>query len=173
MATATVQSAGQTPLEEMAERASETIPGLYVAAGAVGLEDHRRMLAEHARRVRSDYNRLNKVAGGDVDQGGDDMGNITITGDINVADTKQINRVLDQLGKAGSNGQTQPAAVQPSAPPPPSAWSKAWPWVLAGAAGLAGAGIPTAISALRPDPTPVAPVVEMPKYDVEKWTPPK
>jgi hypothetical protein len=80
-----------------------------------------------------------------------------------------------QAATKTTNG-TPPASTLPASPPPtqpPSTWSKTWPWVLAGAAGLAGAGAPAAISALRPDPTPVVPAVEMPKYDVEKWTPPK
>ena len=72
-----------------------------------------------------------------------------------------------------------PPKEQPSQPPQPSQpspWSKVWPWLLAGAAGLAGAGIPAAIGALRQSPAPVAPVtdspdIEFPKYDVEKWTP--
>jgi hypothetical protein len=175
MATATARSQ-QTPLQEAAERIGETVPGIHVAAVAVGLEDHRRMLADHARRVRSDYNRLHKQAGGDVsDAAGDDMGgNITITGDINVADARQANRILEKLGSVNGNGQQPQQPTQPQQPQSPTTWSKVWPWALAGGALASGAGIPAAVSWLnQPDAPEVVAPVEMPKYDVEKWTPPK
>lgn len=170
MATATARQQQQTPLEEAGERIAEGMPGMYLAAKAVGLEDHRRMLADHARRVRSDYNRLNRAAGGRVADGdGDDMGNITITGDINVADARQASRILDRLGNENGNGKPAPTTA---ASPQPSALAKLAPWALAAGIGLGGAGLGTMLLNRPAEPPEVAPdATEIPRYDVEKWTP--
>lgn len=74
--------------------------------------------------------------------------------------------------------EAPPQHVPPQQQPQPelqqqSAWSKTWPWLLAAAAGMGGAGT---AAALIPKPEPPPPAVEsvvpeMPKYDVEKWTP--
>lgn len=130
------------------------------------------MLADHARRVRSDYNRLNRQAGGEMADGdgdGDDMGNITITGDINVADARQANRILDKLGN--QNGQQPPTPPQPQ-PPTTSMLQKLAPWILAAGAGLGGAGAGAWLMDKQTEPPAVVPSdPEMPKYDVEKWVP--
>jgi hypothetical protein len=75
----------QTPAQELAERSAESIPALQAAAAAVGLQDHQRMLRDHARRVRDSHRLGAKAAGLDdlpADAGGDDLGDIIISGDI-------------------------------------------------------------------------------------------
>ena len=73
----------QPPLEEMAERIAEAAP-VKLAGAAVGLESHRRILHDHARRVH-DSHRLDMLALGlkeeDLAKPEDEMGNITISGD--------------------------------------------------------------------------------------------
>jgi len=189
MSSATIQQQAQTPIEELQERLVEVVPGIHAAALAVGLEDHRRMLADHARRVREDYNRLAKAAGEPVaNQGDPEMGNITITGDINVADARQVGKVLGGLANGNGTGATQPTAPAPTSQPPvqqpttaqptttpapeeKSLWSKTWPWLLAAGVGLGGVGVTYAVT--RPTTTIVNPPVDVPKYNVEKWIPPK
>lgn len=71
-----------SPAMEMAERVAETLPGLKAAAAAVGLQDHQRMLRDHARRVKDSHRLMAEAAGLKVDESVDDMGDIIITGDI-------------------------------------------------------------------------------------------
>ena len=101
----------QSPAMESAERAAETIPGLSAAAAAVGLEDHRRMLRDHASRVADSY-ALGRKAFTDQqqDDGCDDMGDIVITGDIKITDPAQAAGVIDSLR---GNDSSSPVADRP------------------------------------------------------------
>lgn len=75
------------PLAEIAKRAAEGTQGLYTAALAVGVEDHRRMLKDHAERLKAGFTDARKASGfgGEKDaksEGeGDEMGDIIVTGD--------------------------------------------------------------------------------------------
>ncbi len=72
---------------EIAEKV-QAAAGLAVAARAVGLADHRRMLAAHATRVDQSHKAMAKAAGmGDLvpetlSESDDTMGDIVVTGDI-------------------------------------------------------------------------------------------
>lgn len=95
--------AEQSPAAQMAERASEVIPGLGAAAFAVGLENHRRTLHDHAQRLRTDYKIGLRALGVQDDlatsqPSEDDMGDIVICGDI----TNNI------------DGRTSPTATKPA-----------------------------------------------------------
>lgn len=129
-----------TPLEEASERAAETIPGLKAAAAAVGLEDHRRMLRDSARRVADSHRAQMSALGMSPEVEDDEMGNIVITGDINGANAKEI---IDAL--SGQRADT--SATQPPQTNPQEKGGIGKTLAVAGLAGLmagAGAGVPLA-----------------------------
>lgn len=81
-----------SPIQEWAKRAGEIYPGLQGAGLAVGLQDHQRMLRDHARRLLDGHKAQMKAAGfSDLAEadGGDDMGDILVTGDITVTNPQQ------------------------------------------------------------------------------------
>ena len=154
--------ADRPPMEEIAKRTAEAGAGLAAAAKAVALQDHQRMLRDHADRVKDGHRWMAKVSGADVtDREGDDMGDIIVTGDI------YGDQAVKALGRV--NGARQVSQPPPPAETKPSLASKAMPWLLAGAAGLGGAGL--ASSLIDREPVIEIPAVEMPQYDVEKWVP--
>lgn len=108
----------QTPAEEAAERVAEATPGLAAAAAAVGLQDHRRALDAHARRVNDDHRMGLSALGFDnlaETMSDDAMGDILITGDIHASDPSQVVNALK--GQGGQQQQPEPPP-QPQAPPP-------------------------------------------------------
>ncbi len=86
----------QEPIPEGLERLAEGMPGLHLGALAVGLQDHQRMLRDHAKRVRESHLFGMRAAGatpkelseGEAVAEGDDMGGIYICGDIIGSDAK-------------------------------------------------------------------------------------
>lgn len=106
-------------MEQNLERLAERLLPIKVAGAAVGLEDHRRMLAAHAQRVLDSHRAMAKAAGFELpaEQGADNLGDIIITGDI-----------------------IQPTPPPPSSPPPSSPPSRLLHVALL-AAGLAAGGI--------------------------------
>ena len=149
---------GISPLEEVAKRFGETVPGMLVAANAVGLEDHRRMLASHARRVDDSHRAMAKAAGmedliADPPESDSNMGGIVVTGDINITNPS----AAQQLAPAAPN--SAPAAQQSSGvnggvP----GWVKSG-LVATGMVGsaLGGALLPGLVGNQRPAPQPPAP----------------
>lgn len=106
----------KSPKRESAERAAETIPGLSAAAAAVGLQDHQRMLQQHAKRVADGYE-LGKAAftaGQPMQPDSEEMSDILITGDIKVGSDQDAASVINAI-----KGQTEVAAPMPSRPKPP------------------------------------------------------
>lgn len=126
--------------QEVAKRAGEAGGGLAAAAKAVGLRDHARMLDRHDQRLRRGeelgYRALG-VSGQQLDelsgagQGGDDVGDIVVTGD----QTYNITQPPQRPAPSGQPG-----------------WSSVLPWALAAAL---GGGM--ASQWMRPAPSP-APV---------------
>ena len=108
----------QSPQMETAERAAQTIPALSAAAAAVGLEDHRRMLQQHAHRVADTYALGRKALTNEPPTNNvDDMGDIVITGDIKITDPAQAAGVLDSLrGNDSAVLLPAPPVQQPSLP---------------------------------------------------------
>jgi hypothetical protein len=158
----TARLVDRPPLEEIAKRAAEAGAGLAAGAKAVGLANHREMLRDHAKRVRDDHEWAKQLRGQEPTvAGGDDMGDIIVTGDIY---GDQAVKALGRVNGAPTQPPTQPPAS------PQSSWaSKALPWILAGAAGLGGAGLASIL--IDRQPVVDIPAVEMPQYDVEKWVP--
>jgi hypothetical protein len=70
------------PLQTNLEDLQEKLTGIGIASQAVGLEDHRAMLAATRRRTREGYEAMAKAAGLEPIRGDDDMGDLIITGDI-------------------------------------------------------------------------------------------
>jgi hypothetical protein len=147
---------------EMAEKILDNIGKLKVADHARLMADNQATLdrsnrsdeahRDYSQRVREAQ--AKQVFGGNWEppipqKAGDDPMQIFIDSPITV-----------------SQPERQPPANQP--PPPaetkPSLAAKALPWLLAGAAGLGGAGLAGALIDREP-------AVEMPQYDVEKWVP--
>ena len=133
----------QTPTEEVSERLSQAGTGLAMAARAVGLEDHRRMLAGVNRRTEEGHRAMAQAAGMEAalsptDESGSAMGDIFVTGDIYGSDAKAPWR--GDSGQAAA--QPQPAAKLPG-------WMKT-AGVILGSLAAGGVGA-TAVSALWPD----------------------
>jgi len=171
----------QTPVEEITERVGEVLPGLAAAAKAVGLDNHRKALEDHRRRVYDSHKWMMGASGGESANmaGTEDMGDIIITGDIYGREVAE--RVF---GKQDSTEQapaepeattTEPEPATPTETTETQANTTNWMKNAALAAALlaGGASIPTAYMAWQSTQTPVAetPSIEMPKYDVEKWVP--
>jgi hypothetical protein len=129
------------PLEEIANRTATAGAGLAAAAKAVGLADHKRMLEDHARRVRDGHRVQMRSLGMEASEPEDDeMGDVFVCGDI-----------------------TQPT---PTSQPPIAATQKILPYVLAaalagGGLGVGGATIPI-LMALANQGKATTPVAEQP-----------
>lgn len=101
------------------------LSGLAAASYAVGMESHRQMLHDHAQRVRDSHRAQMEVAGftagGDPE---DEMGDIIVTGDINVTDPRSLDGLLrrDGIGKmnAGGGPSDEPAVSGSSEPSRPT-----------------------------------------------------
>lgn len=153
MAPATAIREDRSPVEEIANRAATSGAGLAAAAKAVGLADHKRMLEDHARRVR-DSHRVQMARLGlelPADEGDDMAGDIFVCGDI-----------TNQAPVASSPAATQPVTPQPATGSVTTAAKKIWPYVLAAALGSGGlgAGVMAAINSLTSDAPVVQPAVD-------------
>lgn len=158
-----------SPSEKIAERVADLAPGLAAVAKAVGLEDHRRMLRDHARRVMDSHRMQAKALGmGDVvsESSDDDMGDIIVTGDIHYSGAS-----APQLPWAKDQPQHQSTPEPPSQPPEePSLLSKiAKPAAIAAGAAAAGGIGAAAVKVLWPDapppvvqPAPERPTIQLP-----------
>lgn len=130
-----------SPQQEIAKRLAEAGGGLAAAGRAVGLQDHQRLLRDNARRVRESHKALAKAAGMESvledDAEGDDMGDILVTGDINVTgDSGDAKKLLEILkGKAVSQTNVPAASDAPSTA---SKLGKAALWAAAISAGPLG-----------------------------------
>lgn len=130
-------------LQTMPEKIGDTLRGLNAAAFAIGMEDHRRMLADAAQRTRDGHRAMMKAAMGESVQpesGDADMGDILVTGDI------VCNQV--PLQQAAYPAQTSPS----------STLSKAAKAAMLGTALLGGGGLGAAATAylMRPNVPPAA-----------------
>ena len=79
------------PLQTTIQNLKEKITGIGVAQQAVGLEHHRKDLAAYRRRTREGFEAMAQATGFDTPSsaaGRDDMGDLVITGDIQL-DNKQ------------------------------------------------------------------------------------
>lgn len=128
MVEATAIRQDRLPIPEIANRAATAGAGIAAAAKAVGLADHKRMLEDHAQRVR-DTHRMQMAALGHpiaaADAESEDMG-----GDVFVC------------GDITTTQQAPPPAA--AATPAAAAAVKIWPYVLAAALGSGGLGLGTA-----------------------------
>lgn len=91
----------KAPLETIANRVADILPGIKAAQAGVMLEDLRATQKAHRQRTQDGHKAMAKAAGVKIDKADaeDDMGDIVITGDITM---------------------TQPAPpVEPPQPPPP------------------------------------------------------
>lgn len=106
----------KSPKRESAERAAETIPGLSAAAAAVGLQDHQRMLHQHAQRLKDTYEMGKAAFTGEKQQqpSGDEIGDILITGDIKVGAEEDAAAVINAI-----RGELQPQNETPASLPAP------------------------------------------------------
>lgn len=82
------------PIQEVAERAAQSIPGLSAAAAAVGLQDHRASLHSHQSRVSDSHIAQMKALGIDKASEVEEMGDIVITGDIHAPNPDDVVRSL-------------------------------------------------------------------------------
>jgi hypothetical protein len=159
----------QTPLQQVAETVADTAPKLAIAAKAIALEDHRRMLREHAGRVADSHRAMAKAIGMEdavvLASEEDAMGHLIVTGDINVSDPAALQGAINALaGKQSPSPSPAPAqATDTSAAPAAPAASTATPFwqkalvsaaMVASGAG-AGAGIPWLLGAFD-EPAAVA-----------------
>ena len=181
----------QTPLQEAQERIAQGLPGLGLAAQAVGLEDHRRLLAGTAQRLRDSHAAQMRAAGhSPAEPGGDDVaGDIVICGDISVSDPTAAASMIDALrGKpaaAASGTDCQSvlapspvAALHPVVSAMQSTAAKLAPWLLGAAAiagGPAGYGLakwmtPAAAAVVAPVAQPATQPAQN-VYDIVPWRP--
>jgi len=128
------------PLQTTVENLTQKLTHLGAAATAVGLEDHRAMLAAHRKRTHDGHVAMSHAAGMQVSDEEDDVGDLTITGDIQLqqetrqpAATGVMKDIAKMLG-AGAIGagallgsqialdrkpevvENPPAVVQPALP---------------------------------------------------------
>lgn len=139
----------KSAVQEIAQRAAETGPGLAAAAKAVGLQNHQRMLRDAANRVRDSHLAQMKAAGFDPGNAPeDDMGDIIITGDI-------------QYAPAPATEPTSPASTPAVVSSPLSTLAKTLiSAALLGAGAAGGAGIPWLAGAFsKPATSATAPAV--------------
>lgn len=166
----------RTPREEVNKRLAEAGLSLKIAGQAVGLQDHQRMLASHAKRVDQANAMGARVLGMEdaVSQSGDDdMGNIIVTGDINLAPGADTSS-LPWMKGAAQTQPTTPSAPSNAAPAPQDATAEPASglpgWVksaaVLGATALGGAGVVpiagAAIDWMYPDAPAVVQPVEQP-----------
>lgn len=107
-----------SPMEKIAEKVADMAPGLAAVAKVVGVEDHRRMLRDHARRVRDSHKMMAQAVGmGDVVEQSpdDDMGDIFVTGDIHWS-----GQTAPQLPWSKDQPQQSPPPSTPDQPPEPT-----------------------------------------------------
>jgi hypothetical protein len=153
-------SAGRTPTQEVAKRAAEGGTGIATAAYAVGLQNHKNMLAQHASRQVTSFKAMVLAAMGGNQQdrnklieqalaedGGNMGGDVLVTGDINID---------NHLPDSAKPTPTPAPQIQPQAP---AQKSGVLPW-LAGAAatGVVGTALGVGGSYLLNKPTPTPPV---------------
>lgn len=163
--------ANQTPRAEMQERLAEGIPGLGMAAWAVGLESHRQLLADARRRTADSHAAQMRAAKQPPTRSDDEMGDIVICGDINATDPK---RVLDSLRGRSEQPSPQPQPPAPTATGEPgktSLMKQALPWLLSAALG-SGVGGYALSKYLTPAANQAAAAVEGNVYDIQPWSPP-
>ena len=158
-------------------QAAQTLAGpglnLVLAARAVGLENHRQLLADAQKRTREGHLAMAKAAGmGDVvdseDTGmGDEMGHLIVTGDINVQANKDgtMPRMPWDVDHSPAQPQSPSEGVafsedaRPAPRPQPAATSPLKSTIAMGLAVLAGGaavGIPVMLSGWINDDKPVA-----------------
>jgi hypothetical protein len=95
----------QTTLDKLEQKLQQ----FGAAATAVGLEDHREMLAANRRRTREGHVAMAKAAGESLPMEDEEMGDILMTGDIQVtkdqpSSTAKIGKDLAKLLAAGAIG---------------------------------------------------------------------
>lgn len=114
--------------------------GLAAGAKGVGLADHKRLLDDHAKRVRDTHRLQMRSLGLELPETEDeDMGDVIVTGDITI---------------------TPPPESAASDPKPTRPASRLLPYALAATAALAGGGLGAGLMALANRPAaPVAPIV--------------
>ena len=143
-ATTPAEPQDRPPLQELANRAATAGGGLHAVAFAVGVEDHRRMLADHAARVRDGHRAAMQAAGFAPPETSEDdeMGDITVTGDIHT-------HVLPPQQSAGPSSALKTGLAL-------------------AAAALGGAGTTAGLmSALKPQPAVVAPATPQASQDAD------
>lgn len=155
----------QTPLQQVANTVADTAPKLAIAAKAIALEDHRRMLRDYAARVADGHRAMAKAIGMEdsvvlAASEENDMGHLIVTGDINVGDPSALQAAVNALsGKVAAQPTAAETAVSQIVTAPSAApwWQKA-ALVAAMAAGSAGTGlfIPWALGAFQKASTPAA-----------------
>ena len=128
------------PLQTALDNLAQKLTHMGAAASAVGLEDHRAMLAAHRKRTHDAHVAMSLAAGMPVSGEEEDVGDLTITGDIQLQqETRQpaATGVMKDLAKmlgAGAIGagallgsqialdrkpevvEDPPALVQPALP---------------------------------------------------------
>lgn len=103
-------------IQSLKEQTLQGLSNLDKAALSMGMEDHRRLLRDSAKRI-ADAHRMGARAVGmeDIvgkDNEGDDMGDIIVTGDIQISgDGSQLPWAKN--GKAKTNQPENPSATQP------------------------------------------------------------
>jgi len=145
----------ETPIQEISKRTAEAGAGLAAAAKAVALADHRRMLHDHANRVQDSHECQMRAAGFEPkDRGGEDdeMGDITVTGDIHYQQPPDAKQKT-----AGGVSDTMKKAALGAA-------------LAASGAGL-GIGIPWMLGAFDKDAPAVQSTDTRNEYDIEKYIP--
>lgn len=162
-----------TPAQEAVERLAEGLPGLKLAAGAVGLANHQQLLHDHAKRVQDSHRIQMRALGLELPEGGeaeaDDMG-ITICGD----------NCFNQAKPDPVPTTSPPPAPQPAPPPGPAQptttplWKKlAVGAALVGSGAGAGVGVPWLAGAFdEPAASQVQPATEY-GLDLQKFLPSK
>lgn len=146
-------STSQAATEEVAKRFAEGYPSTLIAGKLVGLQDYQARAAMHRKQVARDYAQQNAllesfiahdggptVAPPDDGGEGEELGDIILTGDINVTNQDQLKQAIELLkGKALSQTteQNAPTATPQAAP----AKSSSLPtWALIGGMALSGLG---------------------------------
>jgi hypothetical protein len=88
------------PLQTALDNLTQKLTHMGAAAAVVGLEDHRAMLAAARRRTRDGHVAMSKAAGVQVSEEDDDVGDLTITGDIQLQkQAPPVNGAVKDLAK--------------------------------------------------------------------------
>lgn len=144
MVEATQTRADRQPVAEIANRAATAGAALAAAAKAVALSDHKRMLDDHASRVRHSFRAGLAKLGYEVPPAAEDdmAGDVFVCGDIT---TQLAPEPVPQMTPAPVPVQSPPVSTTQT---PPASTSKVWPYVLAAALGSGGlgAGVTAAIN---------------------------